>query len=720
MKKIFCVVLLLAMTYALFSTIIYVDCDNTTAPWNGTITDPYRNIQDAVDVATNGDSIMIYDGTYIEDVDLDEFSTGTLTLQSTDPTNQSVVESTVIKADDTYAFYRSLYMSSATFYFKGLAIADSDYGIYLEEVASTTEIYVTNCIFDNNDQTAILSHSFYPVVVNYCVFYDNSTAITSTHNWTANRSCIEAKECLIYENDNGFATDLNMSIDRCTFADNTSIAVDNGYGDSDITNSILWDNGTEISNTYGTVTVSYSDIQGGYLGTSNINSDPLFLNAADDDYTLTWDEDDKSPCINTGDPNSANDPDGTRADMGYRYFEHDQKTYNFAGPYTLPHCGWTWLCFDILDITDASTTNQVQNLLEDIQDNLDTGYHENDIFYYTTSWYNGDELVISPKGYKIEMDDDDSLVVNGFRCPADTEFDLDSSNDEWTGYFLEETQHVYDAFDGYLEDIKSITHQDWSIRYSSGWPDVGYTLSPGDMVILELFHDIDDFVWSCPDPSRTDPFIILPPQLYTYTEEADYIPIYIELDENDLPDEIGIFVNDVCVGARVVQHPFENVCTYVTQAQSGNVEIEFAYYDRGERQRYTEYLVYDKETGYREITSIDLREKQDYYYVSFLSPTGTDDHDLPAKITTSNFPNPFNPTTNILFSLPSEQDIELIIYNLKGQIVRDLAQGRFTSGDHSVTWDGKDDRGKAVGSGLYLYKLITADQETTNKMLLLK
>jgi len=86
----------------------------------------------------------------------------------------------------------------------------------------------------------------------------------------------------------------------------------------------------------------------------------------------------------------------------------------------------------------------------------------------------------------------------------------------------------------------------------------------------------------------------------------------------------------------------------------------------------------------------------------------------------NNYPNPFNPVTNISFSLPDELDIDLTVFNLKGQKVCQLAKGHYLSGEHSVTWDGTNDTGKAVASGMYLYKLNTGAQIISKKMLMLK
>ncbi|MCK5051954.1 MAG: T9SS type A sorting domain-containing protein [Candidatus Cloacimonetes bacterium] len=86
-----------------------------------------------------------------------------------------------------------------------------------------------------------------------------------------------------------------------------------------------------------------------------------------------------------------------------------------------------------------------------------------------------------------------------------------------------------------------------------------------------------------------------------------------------------------------------------------------------------------------------------------------------------NFPNPFNPTTTIDFSIRSESKIELTIYNIKGQKVRILAHDDFTKGSHSIIWKGNDESGESVSSGVYLYKLnVNGKTEGTKKMLLLK
>lgn len=86
-----------------------------------------------------------------------------------------------------------------------------------------------------------------------------------------------------------------------------------------------------------------------------------------------------------------------------------------------------------------------------------------------------------------------------------------------------------------------------------------------------------------------------------------------------------------------------------------------------------------------------------------------------------NYPNPFNPETKINFNLAEEGKVELVIYNTKGQKVKTLVKGSMESGQHNVVWSGKDDNGKKVSSGVYLYKMHAGGRYTSSKkMILLK
>jgi hypothetical protein len=74
-----------------------------------------------------------------------------------------------------------------------------------------------------------------------------------------------------------------------------------------------------------------------------------------------------------------------------------------------------------------------------------------------------------------------------------------------------------------------------------------------------------------------------------------------------------------------------------------------------------------------------------------------------------NYPNPFNPATVIHYRMPINSFVRLAIYSVSGQLVRELVSGEMPAGQHSVVWDGTDDRGVRVASGVYLYRMVAGD-----------
>jgi hypothetical protein len=85
-----------------------------------------------------------------------------------------------------------------------------------------------------------------------------------------------------------------------------------------------------------------------------------------------------------------------------------------------------------------------------------------------------------------------------------------------------------------------------------------------------------------------------------------------------------------------------------------------------------------------------------------------------------NYPNPFNPETRIEYSVPKQAMVTLSVYNTLGQKVRTLIHKTVTSGSHAVTWDGRDDNGQLVSSGVYFYKLRSGSINITKRMTFLQ
>ena len=97
-----------------------------------------------------------------------------------------------------------------------------------------------------------------------------------------------------------------------------------------------------------------------------------------------------------------------------------------------------------------------------------------------------------------------------------------------------------------------------------------------------------------------------------------------------------------------------------------------------------------------------------------------DDSIEPVSLNVNNYPNPFNPETTISFSLVKPTKTKIEIFNIKGQKVKTLLDDKLDSGEHKVVWNGKDDNGKSVASGVFFYKMTSGTYSSTKKMLLMK
>ncbi|MCK5077876.1 MAG: T9SS type A sorting domain-containing protein, partial [Calditrichia bacterium] len=84
------------------------------------------------------------------------------------------------------------------------------------------------------------------------------------------------------------------------------------------------------------------------------------------------------------------------------------------------------------------------------------------------------------------------------------------------------------------------------------------------------------------------------------------------------------------------------------------------------------------------------------------------------------YPNPFNPETTISYLIPKVTNVELSIYNSLGQRIRTFNINRQPAGEHQIKWDGKDETGRQVASGIYLYHLKAGDNITAGKMIFMK
>ena len=134
-----------------------------------------------------------------------------------------------------------------------------------------------------------------------------------------------------------------------------------------------------------------------------------------------------------------------------------------------------------------------------------------------------------------------------------------------------------------------------------------------------------------------------------------------------------------------------------------------------------DYQVLNLQTGKYENKSI-FSGRQEYSTMRFADEDEPEDNTLSTPQLYGNYPNPFNPTTTISFSVTQNSDFVTIdIFNIKGQKINSLVNEQLLKGEHSITWNGEDELSKTVSSGVYLYKLkVNGKIEAVKKCMLLK
>ncbi|MBT4361666.1 MAG: T9SS type A sorting domain-containing protein [Candidatus Marinimicrobia bacterium] len=128
------------------------------------------------------------------------------------------------------------------------------------------------------------------------------------------------------------------------------------------------------------------------------------------------------------------------------------------------------------------------------------------------------------------------------------------------------------------------------------------------------------------------------------------------------------------------------------------------------------------EVYYYQISAVDIHgNESDFSEEISANVVSLIDEVLPdVFVLEQNFPNPFNPSTTLRYGIPEETNVSLVIYDIQGNLVKKIASGSKSAGWHSYEWDGSDDSGHLVSTGLYLARLETRSYSRTIKMLYLK
>lgn len=259
-------------------------------------------IQEVLDVALNGDTVEVVDGTYTGPGNYNlDFNGKAVTLTSQNGPSSCIIDC----SGNGCGFYFSDDEGNDS-KVSGFTIINGGnhppgFGMAINCLSSSPTI--ENCVIKESQSGIIINLLSSDAIIKECIITENSAGNTAVD---INAGAPDFINCIIAGNPNACGIRLSGAasprIVNCTIADNTHDTyggIDcSNYSTPGITNCIIWDNTpAQIqSDTYSTPTVSYSNVEGGYAGVSNINMNPEFMNPGNNDYHLRP----ISPCIDSG------------------------------------------------------------------------------------------------------------------------------------------------------------------------------------------------------------------------------------------------------------------------------------------------------------------------------------------------------------------------------------------------------------------------------------
>jgi len=465
----------------------------------------------------------------------------------------------------------------------------------------------------------------------------------------------------------------NLILENVTICGNSADIGDGIYNGSsssnlNVLNSILWDS---IHFGSGLVTATFSDVLGGWAGIGNIDSDPLFVDADNDDYFLQS----TSPCIGAGDPDTDISDYETDLDGNYRIKDAviDMGAYEYqSGGVTIQNT----IAVNNIYAVEFSDAGMVLQFTE-----------------------NHNETIINATKYN----SDPGIVGN---LPSGVEHI--STDRYWNLYSTEGNVGNYNVtFD--LSGVSGI--QNFNTLHilkrnnpSSSWQDVvldlGLTLTYNNpFITVNVLTAFSDFAIGAASDNSLP--VTLSSFAASYANGIPTISWTTQSESNNLGWNIYRSENEN--SGQSIQLNYALILGAGTTSQPTNYIFEDG----------NEIIAEDTYWYYLESVS-NSGETESYGPISLSIPDEDNDiNGLPIKTSLyGNYPNPFNPITKIQFDIKENETGILSIYNIKGQIIE---SHQFESGLHNYIWNAS-----VQSSGMYLYKLETESVIQTRKMLLLK
>jgi hypothetical protein len=733
------------------------DTTGTGSPEN-----PFRTVQHAVDVCPQGDSILVHNGTYVENVEI-LFKDIVIMSNYIYSGQFEDIQSTVLDGDSLSAV--------ATFVFSDSAMVMAGFTITNGGASGLSCVYGDPVIRNN-----IIRN-------NYCSSWGGGGISCTFADPLINSNIIAGNKATTWGG-GIYSYESNPVITSNTITGNSPCGIDISHEFSClISNCIIWANVPQEVVVRGNhiVDITYSDIRGGYVGEGNIDVNPLLVDPEDSNYNLCL----QSPCIDAGNP-AMFDPDGSRIDMGFFFADHPQCEFG----------GDRWYVSTAGN--DTSGDGSQDNPFRTIQHAVDVSFH-NDTVIVENGTYD-ENVVIHDKSLALgseflftgDWNDVFTTVITGESASCTVTLEGCDSASSVTGFTISNGYGEYGGGILCSASHSSISHNiitENAATYGGGICSFySNSVIDGNTITNNTANTSGSGLYSFESPLQISNNLF-------YNNSGAVSGGGLSLSHSD-----ALITNNMILGNSVSVYGgglwcSESDAEIFNNTMSGNTA---GYYGGGLGSRYsTPYvlntifwgdsaLLYpntneiyvhvgnspvinysDIEGGWEGQGNIDVDplfrdpESGDFHLMStacgdpYDSPcidaghpdildslldcswglgelrsdmgaygggdsvtVGIDQDEMPVPKVFSlfqNYPNPFNASTIIRYTLPEPSRVTIEIYDILGRRVETCLDDYREAGKHQVIWDAGD-----LPSGIYFYSIQAGDYRRTNKMILLR
>ena len=477
--------------------------------------------------------------------------------------------------------------------------------------------------------------------------------------------------------------------------------------------------------------IIFSNVENGFDGEGNIDADPIFVDPDNLDFRIGWEsfpEQDEtcSPCIDTGDPRSPPDPDGSRTDMGAFFFNQDggerELVVNLIE-------GWNLISINVRPPEELWIREEGPDVIrmteqlriDDENHRVDIFKDEDGLFYLPTWGFCNIQYWDLADGYQLKITEDFEAAWGGDPIPANADiplaegwnliayyptYELDASAPNFyvLSNVIDNILIAKDAFGNFLfPEFQFSNMEPW--RESQGYQ----VKTDADVILNYPEEQQRDHVRSNPNPSHQCP------------QEAKRTNSNMSLLVNSIPDKyrksetqlIAFTTDGIIVGSGIIDPAGRCGMAiwgddHTTDVIDGMIENE-AFIIRIVNGSH-EILVDSKDVEFLRGDRFEYH-KDGIIVVNIVDKAASVD-----KIElVGNYPNPFNAETKISLYLPRQTHVSVSIYDLSGRLVTQLTDHEMIAGKHDLSWNASSE-----STGIYIMRVKSNEFCTISKLVIMR